>query len=313
MRRILGTVAVAVAFGASAVAAWADTPPPAMTADQLATMQKFEAIAAKLHPRYGEVPVAGAHATLHLGKDYYFLPPDQARLVLVDAWRNAPEAADHVLGLVFPAGKSFTDDTWAAVITYSDDGYIPDDDAKTVDYSAMIKSEQDAEGEVNDHRKQEGLDSIHLVGWAQPPYYDRPHHSLIWAREIQFASVPQHTLNYDLRVLGRGGVLSMKLVSTMDKIGDVRAAATKLQNVGTFDPGNSYTDYKSGVDKKAAYGIGGLVAAGIGVALAQKAGLIGIILLFAKKFIVLIGAGAAGGLAWLRRLFGGKAKDQAAG
>jgi uncharacterized membrane-anchored protein len=306
MRGILETAAAA-AFVASAAAAWADAPPPGMTTDQLATMLKYQTIAAKLHPRYGEVPVAGAHATLHLGKDYYFLPPDQARLVLVDAWRNAPEAADHVLGLVFPAGKTFTDDdSWAAVIIYTDDGYIPDDDAKTVDYNAMIKSEQDAEGEVNDHRKREGLDSIHLVGWAQPPYYDQPHHSLIWAREVQFASVSRHTLNYDIRVLGRGGVLSMKLVSSMDRIGEVRAAATKLQNIGTFDAGNRYTDYKSGVDKKAAYGIGGLVAAGIGVALAQKAGLIGVILLFAKKFIALIAAGAAGGFAWLRRMFGGK-------
>jgi uncharacterized membrane-anchored protein len=280
-----------------------------MSAEQLATLQKYQAIAAKLHPQFGDVPVPGAHATLHLGKAYYFLPADQARLVLVDAWRNPKEAADGIAGMVFPAGKGFASDTWAAVITYDDQGYIPDGDAKTVDYSEMIKSAQDHEGDINDRRKQEGLDSIHLVGWAQPPYYDQPHHSLIWAREIAFQNQTDNTLNYDVRELGRGGVLSMNILSNMSKIGEVRAAANRLQNVGTFDPGYHYADYKSGVDKKAAYGIGGLVAAGIGVALAQKLGLIGVVLLFAKKFFVIIATAAAGGFAWLRRLFG-KSKDQ---
>jgi uncharacterized membrane-anchored protein len=313
MRSGVGIIA-AFAFAVSVVAALADNPPapppPGMTTEQLATIQKMQAIAAKLHPQFGDVPVPGAHATLHLGKAYYFLPADQARAVLVDAWRNPKEAADGIAGLVFPAGKSFTDDTWAALITFGDEGYIPDDDAKSVDYGAMIKSAQDNEGEINGRRKQEGLDTMHLVGWAQPPYYDQPHHSLIWAREIAFQNQADHTLNYDMRVLGRSGVLSMNILSTMSKLGEVRAAAAQLRNVGTFDSGYHYTDYKSGVDKKAAYGIGGLVAAGIGVALAQKIGLIGVVLLFAKKFIAIILAGAAGGLAWLRRLFGGKSKDQ---
>lgn len=291
-----------------ATVARADQPAPGMTTEQLATLQKFQAIAKVLHPQFGDVPLAGANATLHLGHDYYFLPQDQARRVLVDAWRNPPDAADKILGMIFPAGKNFADDTWAAVISYSADGYIADDDAKEVDYNAMLQTARDRENDENAHRKSLGLDSLHLVGWAQPPYYDAKHHSLIWAREIQFSGQTEHGLNYDLRALGRGGVLSMNIISSMSKLDEVRAAAVRLQNIGTFDAGARYRDYNPSVDKKAAYGIGGLVAAGLGVIVAKKLGFLAIGLLFVKKFFAIIAAGVAGGLAWLRRLFNGRAK-----
>jgi uncharacterized membrane-anchored protein len=307
LRAITGCLA-AFCLVVLSVAAQADTLPK-LTPEQQATVAKLQAIAAKLHPQFGDVAVPGAGATLHLGKSYYFLPADQARLVLVDAWHNPPDAADGIAGIVFPAGKSFADDTWAAVVTYEASGYVADDDAKDVDYAEMLKSEQDAEPEQNDRRKQQGYDSLHFVGWAQPPYYDTQHHSLIWARELQVGNNTPHTLNYDLRELGRSGVLSMNIIAAMPDLPVVRSAANQLQNIGTFNAGSRYADYQAGIDKKAAYGIGGLVAAGIGVAVAQKLGFLGIILLFAKKFIVVLLAAGAGAIAWLRRLFTGKGKE----
>jgi len=73
-----------------------------------------------------------------------------------------------------------------------------------------------------------------------------------------------------------------------------------------FDAGQRYADFNPSTDKLAAYGIAALVAGGI----AAKAGLfakLGVILLAAKKFIIL--AVAAVGAA-LKKLFGGKDKNK---
>jgi uncharacterized membrane-anchored protein len=308
-----------VSFAACAVAGWliagtavAATLPQALTPEQQAEVAKMKKIAAGLHPKFGDVAVPVAGATLHLGRDYYFLSGPEARAVLVDAWGNPPDAAPDVQGMIFPAGRSFADRTWAAIITYRDSGYVSDSDAKTTDYNAVLQQARDGEDERNQARKDKGFATAHLVGWAQPPYYDRAHHTLVWARDIKFSDRPTDTLNYDLRALGRHGVMSMNIVGTMADLGEVRAAAAKLQNIGTFNKGSRYEDYKAGSDKLAEYGVGGLVAAGVGVAIAQKLGLLGVILLFAKKFIAVILAAFAGGAAWVRRLVGRKTQAAAA-
>jgi uncharacterized membrane-anchored protein len=51
------------------------------------------------------------------------------------------------------------------------------------------------------------------------------------------------------------------------------------------------------------YGLAGLVAAGAGVLVAKKVGLLAVILLFLKKAIALVVAGVAGLGAWLKRKF----------
>jgi len=258
------------------------------------------------HPQFGDVRLDGQGVTLHLGKNYYFLAPTDAKQVLKE-WGNPPDAADGVLGIIFPAGKTFLDDTWGAVITYEDLGFVVDKDADKTDYAKMVADEQAAEKEDNEARKKKGFETIHLVGWAQAPSYDKTRHTLIWARDLQFSGESTDTLNYDLRVLGRRGVLSVNLVSKMPELPAVRADASQLANAISFNPGAAYGDVQPG-DKRAELGVAGLVAAGLGVAAAQKFGLIAALLLFAKKGLVLILAGFAAVAAWFRRLFGGKPK-----
>jgi len=218
-------------------------------------------------------------------------------------WGNPPSAAEDVLGIVFPADKSFLDDTWGAVVTYEQAGYIADKDANSTDYNKYVEEVQKGEDIENEARKKDGFPSIHLVGWAQAPSYDPARHYLIWARDLRFSGEKDDTLNYDVRLLGRRGFLSVNLVSKMPQLASVRADAASLAAAATFDPGSAYSDYKPDTDKKAAYGVAGLVAAGLGLAAAQKFGLVAVILLFAKKFLVLIAAGFAAVAAWFRKRF----------
>jgi uncharacterized membrane-anchored protein len=299
---------LAVAGLITAVPAAAQQPQPPSAQEQ-ATAKKMKEILESLHPVSGDVPLPAGNAVLHLGKDFYYLPPDEARKVLVDAWGNPPRIADGVLGIVFPAGKTFLDtDTWGAAITYEGSGYVTDKDAQTADYDALLKQLQSGEDEINAKRREEGYPAQHLVGWAQPPSYDAASHSVVWAQNIAFDGQADNSLNYDVRMLGRKGVLSLNMITAMSKLDETRRDAEKLARSADFTPGARYADFKSG-DDTAGYGIAGLVAAGLGVVAVKKLGLLAVILVFAKKFLVLIVAAFAALGARFRKLFGLGKKD----
>ncbi len=259
-----------------------------------------------LHPQTGDVHVPGAKAVLHLGDNYYFLPADEAKRVLVEVWKNPPASVADTLGLVLAKGTTFYDNVWGAVITYQDSGHVPDADAKTQDYAKVLSDMQSGEAEDNKQRKEQGYPTMHLLGWAQAPSYDAATHSLIWAREYDNEGVAEHGLNYDIRMLGRTGVLSLNMLSGMSSLADVRGAAQTFGKSVTFEPGAAYADFDSSTDKTAEYGLAGLVAGGAAVAVASKLGFFAILLKFAKLIIIGVVAVGAAVMGFIRRMLGRK-------
>jgi uncharacterized membrane-anchored protein len=307
-RRAAALAAAIMLAHAGAVRAQPNAPTPAAEsgADR-AEIARLQKILDAQHPQFGDVTLPGPGATLHLGRRFYFLKADEAKQVLGE-WGNPPAGAEGVLGMVFPAGATFVDDdAWGAVVTYEASGFVSDEDADKTDYAKLLADAQAGEADENASLKKEGYATAHLVGWAQPPTYDRSRHFLIWARDIRFSNQDVDALNYDVRVLGRRGVLSLNLVSNMPKLPRVRADAADLAAVVTFDRGEAYADFQEGRDKAAGYGVAGLVAAGLGVTAAQKFGLLAMLLVFAKKALVFIAAGLAVATGWVRRLFRRKA------
>jgi len=265
-----------------------------------------------LHPRSGTITIPAAKARLNLGDNYYFVPAQEAQRILTEAWGNPPGASSNVLGMVFPKGRSFNDGTWGAVLEYEDTGHVSDKDAANQDYATVLSDMKSAAEEENEARQKEGYGASHIVGWAQAPTYDSTSKTLIWARDIKFEGASDDTLNYDVRTLGRSGVLSMNMVDIMPNLPAVRTAAVQLGSTIEFDQGARYADFDSSTDKTAEYGLAGLVAAGAGVAVAKKVGLIGILLLVLKKgFVVLLAAGA-GVMAWVKRKLGRGGDDDGA-
>jgi uncharacterized membrane-anchored protein len=260
----------------------------------------------------GVIQLPGAGAQLDLGSSYEFISAGDAKRILTEVWGNPPDNAEGVLGLIEPkGGDPRAAATWGAVVTFVDTGYVPDKDAKSTDYDKLLSQMREGEADDNADRKKRGLDTMHLVGWAQSPTYDAQKHLLIWATAFD-VSTGEHTLNYDIRVLGRKGVLSVNVLAPVSSLADINAAAASIGGTVQFQPGQRYADYNSSTDKTAAFGIGGLIAAGAGAAVAQKLGLFGLILAFAKKGIVIVLAGFAATAARFRktfaRLFGGRAK-----
>lgn len=288
--RVALSVASALALAISMpVASATAAPSPAAEQAAIAAQQAAaDRLTKTMKRQTGTVHIVVANADLNLGDAYYFVGPEDARTILVDVWRNPPGAATGVLGMVFPKGKSFTDNTWSAVITFEDTGYVSDDDAKTIDYNEMLANMKAADEEQAPATRAGGYPAGILQRWAQAPTYDGQKHSLVWARDIKFDGMAQDTLNYDIRLLGRSGVLSMNILADMSQLAEVREAAKTFANVGSFRTGARYADYNASTDKKAEYGIAGLVAAGGAAAVAKKVGLLAVLAKFGK--FILIGA-----------------------
>jgi uncharacterized membrane-anchored protein len=255
-----------------------------------------------LHFKTGKVTVPKASATLTLTPDFRFLDAHDARRVLEQLWGNPPDS--DVLGMLVPTSTSLADpgDSWAVVITYVADGYVSDADASKIDYAKMLKEMQEGAAEVNAERKKQGYAAVDIVGWATPPHYDAAANKIYWARELSFSDTHEHTLNYDIRVLGRNGYLSLNAVAGMSRLETVQTQMPNVLAMTEFDQGQRYTDFNASTDKVAAYCIGALVAG----AIAAKAGL------FAKLFAVLLAfkkvliAGVLAVGAGLRKIFSRK-------
>jgi uncharacterized membrane-anchored protein len=262
-----------------------------------------------LHKQTGDVAIPAAHATLHLGDGYYFLPAEEAKAVLTKVWGNPPDAVAHTLGIVFEKNTTIFDNVWGAVVTYQDTGYVSDKDAATEDYGKVLEQMREGEAQDNAERQKNGYPTMTLAGWAQPPSYDARSHALIWARDLKVSGSTVDTLNYDVRLLGRKGVLSLNMLSDMDHLPEVRTAAANFGNAASFDAGSRYADFDSSIDKTAEYGLAGLVAAGAGVVVAKKLGFLAIALGFGKWILAGLAIAGATMRRWIGGLFGRRERD----
>jgi uncharacterized membrane-anchored protein len=293
---------LAAVFVGVAAPAFASNQPPA----PVAASQPDISWQDRLQHHTGLIALPAAHAKLNLGQDYYFLDAAAAKRVLTEGWGNPPDTGEGVLGMIVPSRfKPLEAASWGAVITYQDVGYVSDKDARKIDYAKLLEQMRDAEGDSNARRKDAGYPAIHLAGWAERPSYDPTRHVAIWAQDLAIGDGDVHSLNYDIRLLNREGVLSLNVISSMADLQAVRAAAGSIAQSAVFDPGSTYADHAKG-DKVAEFGVAGLVAAGLGLAVAKKFGLLAILLLVLKKGFVVVAAAFASITAWFRRKMGKK-------
>jgi uncharacterized membrane-anchored protein len=274
----------------------------------LKAMKESEEIASKLKFQNGEIKLKDGMATLKVPSNFRYLDPDQTDTVLVKLWGNPPRQ-DKTLGMLFPAEISpASPESWGVVITYDEDGYVKDDEAASINYNDLLKEMQEGTREASQERIKQGYEAIELIGWAAPPRYDKDAHKLFWAKELSFAGSAEHTLNYDIRALGRRGVLSLNAVASMGQLQMIEKDMREVLGFVEFNEGHRYGDYVAGMDKIAAYGIGGLIA---GKVLA-KAGLFKLLLgaLAAGKKFVIIALVALG--AFLKKMLWGRKKEEEA-
>lgn len=246
-----------------------------------------EEFLASLHFKSGKIDLPNGIATLDLPETFQYLDPADSEKVLVDAWGNPP--GNTSLGMIFPAGTSPLDKAaWGVVITYDEDGHVKDDDADSINYTDLLKDMQEGEKEANEERKKQGYSALNLMGWAEKPSYDKATHKLFWAKELSVEGATEHTLNYNVRILGRKGVLVLNAIAGTSQLGTVKTEMQKVIAFSDFKPGNNYGDFDSGTDKTAEYGIAALVAGGVAAKLGFFGKIFALILAFKKLLILAV-------------------------
>jgi uncharacterized membrane-anchored protein len=264
---------------------------PSQAAD--APAQSLEALHASLKFQSGKVTLPGGIATLDLPATFRYLSPEDTTRVLVQGWGNPPGIT--TLGMIVPAEVSpLSDAGWGVVLTYDKDGHVKDDDADSIKYDELLKTMQEASAADNEERKKQGYRSMSLVGWAEPPSYDKANHKLYWAKELKAEGSTQNSLNYNIRVLGREGVLVLNAVAGMEQIKEIKATMPQVTAFTDFTSGNRYADFNEKTDKTAEYGLAALVAGGVAAKMGLFGKLFALLLAFKKLiFLAVAGAGAA--------------------
>jgi uncharacterized membrane-anchored protein len=243
------------------------------------------------HLKYqqGEIDLRGGLAKLTVPPDFNYLNPDDTETVLVKLWGNPPPETKP-LGMLIPAGMTpLSSNCWVVTIDYDEDGYVKDGDAGKINYDDLLKQMQKSVEESNKVREEKGYPTAQLLGWAAPPHYDATTHKLYWAKRLRFSSADGDTLNYNIRMLGRKGVLELNAIASIDQFQEIDAQTPEILGMVDFKEGNRYADFDPKVDKVATYGLATLVAGGALVA-AAKLGFLKVIwlaILAAKKFIII--------------------------
>jgi len=238
-------------------------------------------LAAQTQPNWVEGPqtvALGRVAELDLAEGYLFLDAEDAQ-ALLERMGNVPDGSE--LGLVTSAVEG---ENWFVIFEHSEVGFVKDDDQDEIDADAILEGIRDATEESNEVRKEMGVSAIHVVGWEEPPSYDPVTNNLTWAL-LGRDDDGGETVNFNVRLLGRKGYMSVTLVEDAQLIAAARPHLASIVDSFSYTSGHKYAEFRPG-DKVAEYGLVALLAGGAGAA-AAKTGL------FAAFFKVIAKAGKA--------------------
>lgn len=238
----------------------------------------------------------GHDLALDVPEEHVFLEKPVAAKLLE---QNGSFYHDNLLGIVVSKDEQAP---WFVVIRYEDEGYIKDDE--DLDAKEILDAIKEGQEAANEERVRRGFKALRIGDWTEAPHYDRTQHHLIWA--LNASTDDGTSVNYNTRVLGRRGFVSLNLVADPESIEASKPHVVKLLKNTTFQEGARYADFQEGTDKVAEYGLAGIVlgGAGVGAAKLAKVGLLaklGKILLASGKFIVVAVVGL---IALLAKLFG---------
>jgi uncharacterized membrane-anchored protein len=273
------------------------------TKESLDEYNKLSKRASEIKFEVGAVDLEN-QVNLNIPAGFKFLKKNDAEWVVFDLWGNP--RSEGILGMIVKEDYEVLEaNGWAFVLSFEKMGYVKDDDAAKINYDELLKEMQQGEVEENKERVKNGFSEIHMLGWASRPYYDKTKNTLHWAKSLKFSDNEDTTLNYDVRVLGRYGILSMNAVGTIGELDDIKASIPEVVDIARFNQGNAYKDFDSGVDEVAAVTIGGLVA---GKLLAKA----GILALFLKNIkLIILAIGGAGAMIW-KKIKGKKQEESIA-
>lgn len=237
----------------------------------------------------------GNVAELKLPDGSHFVGPDSIKRYY-ELTQNQPSGKE--VGVLLAKGYS-------PYFDYDASGYVKDDEKKELDSDKLMKAMSANEDAANEERKRRGWDEIKLKGWATKPHYDEKTNNLKWAINLSSSQdkFQEIFLNESIRLLGRGGVMNVTLVTDAKgfKAAELEAEKLLASNFAYVD-GQKYSEFKAG-DKVAAYGLSALVLGGAGIA-AAKLGWLGAFGVWLGKAWKAVVAGLVAIAVGIKKLFG---------
>jgi len=229
----------------------------------------------------------GHIAEIRVPAGHVFADGDDTRR-LMEAMHNP--TGGNELGFVAPATLD-----WFMVFEFDDVGYVRDDEKDSLDADAMLRSIKAGNEAANKERIRRGWAPLHITGWEQPPRYNQTTHNLEWA--IRGESDGEPVVNWNTRLLGRGGVMRVTLVTDPGSLHSILPLYNQRVADFSFRQGHRYAEWRQG-DKMAKYGLSALVVGGA-TAVAVKSGA-------AKWLWKMIVVGFAAVAAFFKKLFSRK-------
>ena len=242
----------------------------------------------------GTFELGRGEATVTLGQGFVFAGPKDTRKVM-ELLGNPPSGQE--AGLVMPSDEN---KGWFLIFEYNPVGYVSDDDRDEIDADAILESIRLGTEQANDERKKQGFPTLEVEGWFERPSYDQRTNNLVWAINGRDEG-GERFVNYNTRLLGRSGFMSVTLVTDPQTLSADKAAVEAVLAGFTYTRGKRYMDFVPG-DKVAGYGVAALVAGGAGAA-AAKLGLFAALGKLLAKLWKLVIIGIAGLGAAIKRLF----------
>ncbi|ADG66920.1 Uncharacterized membrane-anchored protein-like protein [Planctopirus limnophila DSM 3776] len=256
------------------IAAPADPP---LTPEQRRILERFQQISWQKGP--GRFAV-GPQATIQI-PDGFQITNSAGAQIYMELSGNPPSA--NIQSVV-----TFTEEPFGfyLIFSYEDSGKVDDRDASNLNADELLKQLRENTNAGNAHRKQLGLEPLYIDRWIIPPRYNSTTKQLEWALRGHSES-GNPVANWDTRILGRYGMMSVKLVMTNpDEIESVIPGVNQLLQGFSFNAGSDYASWQPG-DKVAALGVTALVA-GSTTAVAAKLGFFQKMGVFIFKYIYLI-------------------------
>lgn len=208
-------------------------------------------------PSLGEL---GTTAQVQVPAGYVFANGSDTR-ILMETMQNPTNGRE--LGFLAPSAEE-----WFAVFEYDAVGYVKDDEKNELDADALLESIKAGTEASNKERAKRGWPTMTIIGWEHPPRYDETTHNLEWA--VRAESEGRPVVNFNTRLLGRGGVMEVTLVTDPSTLSETLPKFKTMLAGFDFNQGQKYSEFRPG-DKMAAYGLTGLIVGG-GTAALVKSG-----------------------------------------
>jgi len=232
-------------------------PSPSPSPVDQFSWENFEGVSWQKGPSVGDL---GGNAQVKVPQGYVFAGSADTRTIME---ANHNPITGREMGFVAPAGED-----WFAVFEFDDVGYIKDDEKDSLDASALLSSIRKGTEEGNQERIKRGWPTMTILGWETPPRYNEITHNLEWA--IRATSEGSPVVNHNTRLLGRGGVMEVTLVTNPATLNETLPKFKTMLEGFEFKEGHKYAQFRAG-DLTAAYGLTGLIVGG-GTAALVKTG-----------------------------------------